>query len=64
MAHVNLVRNPLLPVVGDVVVVLGVLGEATSGVVARGSWIKLRNSGREGHRLVGCPSFSHSAQGS
>jgi hypothetical protein len=63
MAHVNLVRSPLLPVVGDVVVVLGVLGEAMSDVVARGSWIKLRNSGREGHLFVGCPSLSHSAQG-
>jgi hypothetical protein len=45
------------------VVVLGVLGEAMSDVVARGSWIKLRNSGREGHLFVGCPSLSHSAQG-
>jgi hypothetical protein len=63
MAQANLVHNPLLPVVGDVVVVLGVLGEATSDVVARGSWIRLRNSGREGHLLVGCPSLSQSAQG-
>jgi hypothetical protein len=54
----NLVHIPLLPVVGDVVVVLGVLGEATSDVVSRGSWIRLRNSGREGHLLVGCPSLS------
>jgi hypothetical protein len=60
---VNLVRSPVVPVVGDVVVVLGALGGMTSGVVARGSQIKLRNSGREGHRLVGCPSFSHSVQG-
>jgi hypothetical protein len=45
------------------VIVLGVLDEAMSGVVSRGSWIKLRNSGREGHLLVGCHYFSHSAQG-
>jgi hypothetical protein len=57
MAHVNLVHSPLLPVVGDTVVVLGVLGEATSDVVARGSWIKFCNSGREGHLFVGCPSL-------
>jgi hypothetical protein len=63
MEHANLVRIPLLPVVGDVVVVLGVLGEVMSDVVTRGSWIILCNSGREGHLFVGCPSFSHSAQG-
>jgi hypothetical protein len=63
MAHVNWFRNPLLPVVGDVVVVLGVLGEAMSDVVARGSWIKLCNLGREGHLFVGCPSLSQSVQG-
>jgi hypothetical protein len=63
MAQANLVRNPLLPVVEDVVVVLDMLGEAVSNVVARGSWIRLRNSGRVGHLLVGCPSLSHSAQG-
>jgi hypothetical protein len=37
MAQENLVHNPLLPVVEDVVVVLDVLGEAVSDVVARGS---------------------------
>jgi hypothetical protein len=63
MAHVNLVRNPLLPVVGDMVVVLSVLGEEMGDVVVRGNWIKLHNSGREGHLFVGCPSFSHSVQG-
>jgi hypothetical protein len=63
MAHVNLVRRPLLPIVGDAVEVMGVLGEVMSGVVARGSWIRLRNSWREGHLFVGCPSLSHSAQG-
>jgi hypothetical protein len=31
---VNLVHNPLLPVVGDVVVELDVLGEAASDVVS------------------------------
>jgi hypothetical protein len=46
------------------VVVLGALGEATSGVVDRASWINLCNSGREGHRLVGCPYFSYCVQGS
>jgi hypothetical protein len=63
MSHANLVHNPLLPVVGHLVEVLGVLDEVMSGVVAQGSCIKLRSSGREGHLLVGCPSFSHSAQG-
>jgi hypothetical protein len=63
MAHANLVHNPLFLVVGDVLEVLGVLGEAMSGVVARGSWIKLCNSGREGNLFVGCPSLLHSAQG-
>jgi hypothetical protein len=57
MAHANLVCNPSLPVVGDVVEVLGVLDEVTSGVVIRGSWIKLCSSTREGHLLVGFPSF-------
>ena len=63
MAQANLVCNPLLPVVGDTVVVLDVLDEMTSDVVARGSWIRLHNSGRVGHLLVGCPSLSHNAQG-
>jgi hypothetical protein len=63
MAHVNLVCIPLLPIVGDAVVVLGVLGEVTSNMVSQGSWIKLRNSGREGNLFVGCPSLSKSVQG-
>jgi hypothetical protein len=63
MAHTNLVLSPLLPIVGDVVLLLGVLGEVMSDVVARGSWIILHNSGIEGHRLLGCPYLSHSAQG-
>jgi hypothetical protein len=60
MAHANLVHIPLLPVLGDAVVVME---EVMSGVVAQGSWIKLCISGRDGHLLVGCPPFSHSAQG-
>jgi hypothetical protein len=64
MAQVNLVHNPVLHLFGDMVVVLGALGEATNDVVTRGSWIKLHNLGREGHRLVGCPYLSHSVQGS
>jgi hypothetical protein len=60
---VNLVHNPLLPIMGDMVEVLGVLDEVTSGVVAQGSGIKLRSLGREGHILVGCPSLFHSVQG-
>jgi hypothetical protein len=63
MAHVNLVCSPLLPVGGDVMVVLGVLDEGTSDVVAQGSWIRLHKSRREGHLLVVCPSLSHSAKG-
>ena len=63
MAHVNLVFSPLLPVLGDAVVVLGMLGEAMSDVVSRGSWIKLHNSGREGHLFVGCASLLQSVQG-
>jgi hypothetical protein len=60
MAHENLVCIPFLPIVGDVGVVLWVLGEAISEVVSLGSWIKFHNSGREGHLFVGCPSISHS----
>jgi len=63
MADVNLVCSPLLFVSRDTVVVLDVLGEVTSDVFYRGSWIKLHNSGREGHLLVGCPSLSHNVQG-
>jgi hypothetical protein len=63
MERENLVCNPVLRIVGDMVVVLGALGGVTSGVVSRGSQIKLCNLRREGHHLVGCHSFSHSAQG-
>ena len=63
MAQANLVRSHLLHVVEDVVVVLDVLGEVASNAIDRGSWIRLHNSRREGHLLVGCPSLSHSVQG-
>jgi hypothetical protein len=63
MAEANLVRNPLLPAVEDVVVSLNVLGETMSNVISQGSCIRLCNSGRVGNILVGCPSLSHNAQG-
>jgi hypothetical protein len=63
MAQANLVRNPLLPALEESTVEVDVLGEVVRNVVSRGSWIRLRKSGRVGHRLVGCPSVSHSAQG-
>ena len=63
MAEANLVHNPLLRVVEDSVVVVDVLGGVAINVVSLGSWIKLCNSRRVGHILVGCPSLSNSAQG-
>jgi hypothetical protein len=60
---VNLVCNPLLPVVEDFVVAVDVPSGVASNMVSLGSWIILRNSGRVGHLLVGCPSLSHSVQG-
>jgi hypothetical protein len=63
MAQANLVHNPLLRVVEDFVVLVDVIGGVESNGVARGSWIRLCNSGRLGHLLVGFPSLSHSAQG-
>jgi hypothetical protein len=63
MGHANLVHSPLLHVAEEAMVVLGILGEVTSDVVARGSWIRLCNSRREGHILFGCPSLSKSVQG-
>jgi hypothetical protein len=63
MAHENLVHIPLVPIVWDAVVVLDVLVEVMNEVVARGSWIKLCNSGKEGHIFVGCSSLSHNVQG-
>jgi hypothetical protein len=59
MAHANLVRSPLLLVFCEIA---AILEEATIGGGARGSWMRLRNSGRDGHLLVGCLSFSHSAR--
>jgi len=50
-------------VVEDFVVAVDVLGEVASNGVALGSWIRLCNSGRVRHQLVGCPSLSHSVQG-
>ena len=63
MAQEKLVRNPFLHAVEDYVVAVEVLGGVVSNGVVLGSWISLRNSGRVGHLLVGCPSLSHSAQG-
>jgi hypothetical protein len=63
MEHMNLVPRPLLPIVGETVVVLGVLGEVMIDVVAQGCGIRLRNSGREGYILVGCPSLLHTVKG-
>ena len=60
MTHANLVRIPLLLVLYEIATILE---EAMSGGGARGSWMRLRNSGRDGNLLVGCPSFSHSMQG-
>jgi hypothetical protein len=63
MAQANLVRNPLLHVFEGSVVGVDVLGGVASNGVSLGSWIRLHNSGRVGHLLVGCPYLSHSAQG-
>jgi hypothetical protein len=60
MAHANLVRSPFLLVFCEIATILE---EATSGGGARGSWMRSRNSGRDGHLLVGCLFFSHSTQG-
>jgi hypothetical protein len=62
MAQVKLVRNPFLCLVEDSVVVVDILGEMESNGVSLGSWIRLCNSGRVGHLLVGCPSLLHSVQ--
>jgi hypothetical protein len=63
MAHAKLVCIPFLCVVEDFVVVVDVLGGVASDGVALGIWIRLHNSGRVGHLLVGCPSLLHSVQG-
>jgi hypothetical protein len=60
MVHANLVHSPLLLVFCEIATILE---EVTSDGGARGSWMRLRNLGRDGHLLVGCLSFSHSMQG-
>jgi hypothetical protein len=60
MAQENLVHSPLLLELGEVVVVLAIV---VSGDDVGLSGIRFRNSGRDGHLWVGCPSFSHSMQG-
>jgi hypothetical protein len=50
-------------VVEDSIVAVDVLGGVASNVVSLERWIRLCNSGRVGHLLVGCPSLSHSVQG-
>jgi hypothetical protein len=57
---VNLVCIPFLLELGEVVVALATV-ENGDGVGLSG--IRLRNSSRDGHLLVGCLSFSHNAQG-
>jgi hypothetical protein len=57
MMHANLVRSPLLLVFCEIATILE---EAMSGGGARGSWMRLCNSGRDGNLLVGCLYFSHS----
>jgi hypothetical protein len=63
MAQAKLVCNPFLRVVEDFIVAVDVLGGVARNGVTLGSWIRLGNSGRVGHLLVGFPSLSHSAQG-
>ena len=60
MAQANLVRGPLLLELGEVVVVLA---RVASGEGVGLSGMRFCNSGIDGHLLVGCLSFSHSAQG-
>jgi hypothetical protein len=63
MTHAKLVCITFLHVVEDSVVAVDVLGGVESNEVTLGRWIRLRNSGRVGHILVGCPSLSYSVQG-
>jgi hypothetical protein len=63
MAQANLVCNPLLLEVEESILVMDILCGVVRNVFSLGSSIKLRNSGRVGHRLVGFSSLSHSAQG-
>jgi hypothetical protein len=61
MAQEKLVHNPFLCVVEDSVVATDVLGGVVRNGVSLGSWIRLHNSGRVGHLLMGCPSLLHNA---
>jgi hypothetical protein len=63
MAHEKLVHIPFLLILEDAIVAVDVLGGVVSNGVTLGSWIRLRNLGRVGHILVGCPSLSHNVQG-
>jgi len=63
MAQEKLVHNPFLHVVEESTIVVDVLGGVASNGVSLGSWIRLCNSRRIGHLLVGCPSILHSVQG-
>jgi hypothetical protein len=60
MVQAKLVRSPLLLELGEVAAVLATV-ESGDGVGLRR--MRLRNSGRDGNLLVGCPSFSHNVQG-
>jgi hypothetical protein len=60
MVQANLVRSPLLLGLGEVAVVLA---RVVSGDGVGLSGMRFRNSGTDGHLWVGCPYFSHSAQG-
>jgi hypothetical protein len=62
MAQANLVHNPLLLVVEHSIVAMDVLGGVVTNVVFLGSWIRLHNLGRVGHRLVEFHSLLHSVQ--
>ena len=60
MAQANLVCSPLLLELGEVAAVLARVAN-DDGVGLSGG--RFCNSGTDGHLWVGCPSFSHSAQG-
>ena len=63
MAQAFLVHNPLLLSVEESLVAVDTLGGVESNVVSLGIRIRLCNLGSVGHRLVGCPSLFHFAQG-
>jgi hypothetical protein len=62
MAQEKLVCNPFLHVVEELIVVVDVLGGMEINGFSLGRWIRLHNSRRLGHMLVGCPSLSHSVE--